>query len=127
MRTGRGQVSTASLVVCLRRRQPDRLLGELGRDRRYPALDRERRGVVERGGDLGVGRVRRQGEVAGAGDRVVDDRRDPPVHAPAPRSQVAVEDRRQQRVGEPNRAVLALDHVGGGRRRQRVGRDPCPL
>jgi hypothetical protein len=75
MRTGCGQGSTTALVACLRRRQPDRLLGELGRDRRYPALKRERRGVVELGSDLGVGRICRQRKVAGAGNRVVDDRR----------------------------------------------------
>ena len=37
------------------------------------------------------------------------------MNAPAPRSQVAVEHRRQQRVGEADRAGLALDHVGGDR------------
>jgi len=34
MRTSCGQGSTTALVACLRRRQPDRLLGELGSDRR---------------------------------------------------------------------------------------------
>ena len=35
-------------------------------------------------------------------------------------AQILVEDRRQQRVGETNRPILALDHVRNGRRVERV-------
>ncbi len=48
MRTSRGQRSTMALVALVRRRQPERLLGELGRDGRRAAIGRQPRGVVER-------------------------------------------------------------------------------
>ena len=77
MRAGRGQRPTMALVALVRRRQPERLLGELGRDGRRAAIGRQPRGVVEHAGDVGVRRVLRQREVTGAEERVVDDLRDP--------------------------------------------------
>ena len=128
MRTRRRQRATTALVARVRRRQPKRLLGELGRDGRCAALGRERRGVVEHGGDSGVGRVARRarGDARGGAGRrrsarVVGER----FVAPSPRSEV--ENRRQQRMREANRAVLALDHVRGECRRERVRRDTRPL
>ena len=83
MRTRRGERSPMALVARLRRRQPERLLGELGRDRRRAAIGREPRGVVEHSGDVGVGRVRRRARGdgrGGAGRRRCS--RDPRVNAP---------------------------------------------
>ena len=48
MRPGRRQRPATALVARVRRRQPERLLGELGRDGRRAAIGRQRRGVVER-------------------------------------------------------------------------------
>ena len=78
-----------TLVAAVRRRQPERLLGELGRDGGRAAIGRQPRGVVEHAGDLGVRRVRRQREVTGAEERVVDDAGDPCVNAPPLLAQVA--------------------------------------
>ena len=76
----------------------------------------------------GVGRVARRARGGGRGAIGSSTiARNASVNAPALLSQVAVENRRQQRVGEANRAVLALDHVRGDRRRERVGRNPRPL
>ena len=73
MRTSRSERPPVALVARVRRRQPERVLGELGRERRRAAIGRETRGVVEHGGDAGVRRLRRQREVTGAEERVVDD------------------------------------------------------
>ena len=43
--------------VLVRRRQPERLLGELGRDGRRTTIGRQCRGAVEHAGDVGVRRV----------------------------------------------------------------------
>ena len=48
MRTSRGERAAMALVARVRRRQPERLLGELGRDRRRAAIGGQPRGVVER-------------------------------------------------------------------------------
>ena len=77
MRMGRRQRPTTALVVRGRRCQPNRLLGELGRDGRCAARGRKGRGVVEHSGGGGVGRVAREREVTSADDRVVDDAGDP--------------------------------------------------
>jgi hypothetical protein len=109
------------LVGPLRRRQPQGLLGELGRDLRRTAIGSQARGVVEDGGDLGVRLLPRQREMAGTEERILDDVREASVNGPPLVPQIAVEDRRQQRVGEADRPVLALDHLRGERRLERVG------
>ena len=60
-------------------------------------------------------------------ERILDDPRNSSVNASSLVAQVEVENRRKQRVREPNRAVLALDHVRGDCRRERVGRNTCAL
>ena len=127
MRTSRRQGATTALVALVRRRQPKRLLGELGSDGRCAALGRERGGILEHGGGGGVRSVAREREVTRAEERVLDDLRNSSVNASSLVAQVEVENRRQQRVGEANRAVLALDHVRGDCRRERVGGNTCPL
>ena len=127
MRTSCSQGATTAIVVLVRRRQPKRLLGELGSDGRCAALGRERGGILEHGGGGGVRSVAREREVTRAEERVLDDPRNSSVNASSLVAQVEVENRRQQRVREANRAVLALDHVRGECRRERVGRNTCPL
>ena len=127
MRTSRSQRAPMALVAHVQRRQPERLLGELGRDGRRAAIAGQSRGVVEHNGNLGVRRVPGQREVARTEERVFDDSRDAFVNALPLLAQVLVEDRRQQRVGEANRPVLALDHVRGDCRVERVCRNARPL
>ena len=50
--------------------------------------------------------------MASAGDRVLDDLRDPRVDAPPLVAEVAVQKRGEQRVGETDGVAFALDHVG---------------
>ena len=52
MRTSRGQRSTMALAVLVRRRQPKRVLAELGGGDRSALKARSRRGLLEHGGDL---------------------------------------------------------------------------
>ena len=61
--------------VGVRRRQPKRVLGELGGGDRRPAGAGEGRGVLESSGDRGVRALRRKREVAGAVEGIRDDRR----------------------------------------------------
>jgi hypothetical protein len=49
--------------------------------------------------------------VACAKDRLIGDSCDLPVNTPPPLAEILVEHRRQQRVDEANRPVLALDHM----------------
>jgi hypothetical protein len=51
--------------------------------------------------------------VASLEERIVDDCGDTAVHVDRLRTEVAVENRRQQRMRETNRSVLALDDVRG--------------
>jgi hypothetical protein len=94
MRTSRRQRPTTALVARGRRRQPNRLLGELGRDGRCAPLGRERGGIVQHGGDGGVRSVAREPEVTRADDRVLDDLRNSAVNASSPFAQVEVENKR---------------------------------
>ena len=66
---GGGERPATPLVARVRRRQPERLLGELGRDRRGAAIGGESRGVVEHRGDVCIGRVLRERKVTGAARR----------------------------------------------------------
>ena len=58
----------------------------------------------------------------GAEQWVVDDLGDARVNLAARLAEVPVEDRRQQRMGEADRAVVALDHVRLERRHERCRR-----
>lgn len=109
-----------TLIAGVTWRQTERMFGELGRDSGRAAITGQSRGVVEHNGNVGVRRVPGQREVARAGERIFDDSRDAFVNALTRRAEILVEDRRQQRVGEANRAVLALDHVRGDRRVERI-------
>ena len=116
----RGESTPMPLLARVGRRQPHRLLGELGRSRQRAPLGCERHGVVESGGDGSVRRVAREREVTGTQKRVVDDLGQTGVDLLPLGTEVAVENRRQQRVSETNSAVLTLDHVRGDRRRERI-------
>ena len=81
LRAGRGQSAPVVFRPVTRRGQPQRLLGELGRDGGRAALGRRQRGVLQHGRHLRVGRVRRQREMSCAGERVVNDLGKPHVEA----------------------------------------------
>ena len=115
-----GERSPAAVVDPIRRRQPERLLCQLGGLGQRAAIVCQRGGVVEQTRNVGVGRVGREREVAGAEDRVFDDLGDTGMNAPSLFAQVGVQNRRQQRVGEADHPVLALDHARGDRRVERV-------
>ena len=106
-----GERSPAAVVNPIRRRQPERLLCQFGGLGQRAAIVCQRGGVVEPTCNLSVRRVCRECEVAGAEDRVLHDLGDAGVDAPSPFAQVGVQDRRQQRVGEVDHPVLALDHA----------------
>src|SRR3954469_16337780 len=103
------------------------MLGDLGRGGGGAPPRRECRGVVELTSDLVVRLIPRQREVTGADDPVVNDARDPRVNPPPLLPQVPVESRRQQRMGEANDAVVALDNARGDRGLERVCRNARPL
>src|SRR5439155_11213067 len=67
----RSDRSTTTVAVRVRRRQPERVLGELGGDGRGAATCRQRRSVVEDTGDVGARGPCRQREVTCADERVV--------------------------------------------------------
>ena len=106
-----GERSPAAVINPIRRRQPERLICQLGRLRRRAAIVCQRGGVIEPTCNLSVRRVGRECDVAGGEDRVVDDLGDTGVNAPSLFAQVGVQHRRQQRVGEADHPVLALDHA----------------
>jgi hypothetical protein len=112
-------------ILC--RRQPERLLRELGRGGGGAALDRQPRRVVENGGNFGVRRRRRQREVTGAEERIFHDSRDTFMDAPPLVAEAAVKNGRQQRMGEANRPVLPLDHMRDECRVERGRRNARPL
>jgi hypothetical protein len=115
VRASGSQRPATTLVARVQRRQPNGVLGQLGRDGQRAAIDGEAGGLVERGGDAGVRLVLRQREVTSTDEWIIDELRDSPVHAPPLLAEVSVEHRRQQWVREPDRPSLALDHM----RRQR--------
>ena len=121
---GRGERSAAPLVGRVRRRQPRCLLEDRGRDRRGAAIVGQPRRVVEHLRDACIGRLLRERKMASAGDRVLDDLRDPRVDAPALVAEVAVQKRCEQRMGEADGVAFALDHVGLERGAERVRGDP---
>ena len=126
MRNRGRERSTMPLGPGVERRQPQRLLGQLGRDGRDAAVGRELGGVVELDCDLGVRRVLRQREMAGAEQRFVDDARQTSVNAPTLVAEVPIQDGREQRVREADHPVLALDHVRGDRGIERIRRNARP-
>ena len=111
LRTSCSQRSAMTLVARVLRRQPERVLRELGGDGRRTAIGRQSRRIVEHGGDVAVRRIPRHREVTGAQERVVDDSGDPRVHALPLRPELLIEHRGQERMGEANHPVLALDHA----------------
>ena len=81
LRPCRAEHAPAALVGAIRRREPKRLLGELGRERQRAASGRQCRRVVQHSGHLGVRRVGRERQVARTEERVIEDGRDPLVNA----------------------------------------------
>jgi hypothetical protein len=81
LRTRRRKCTYSVLVALIRRRQPKCVLRELGRKSRCAAICSESRGVVERGGNRRVGRLRRQREVTGMEERLIDGTRNTLVEA----------------------------------------------
>ena len=122
-----GERPSMHRVARVRRSQTQRLLGDLGGACRRATIGRKPGGVVEHSGDIGVGGIRRQREVAGMFERIVDDRGDAFVHAAALIPQILVEDRGQEGVAEANRAVVILDDAGAQGRLERVRRHSRPL
>src|SRR3954451_7504926 len=102
-----------AVATRIRRRQSQRMLGDLGRGGGGTSPGRECRGVVELTSDLGGRLIPRQREGTGADDPAAKDARDPRVIAPPLLPQLQVKSRRQQRMGEANDAVVALDDARG--------------
>ena len=127
VRTGGSDRASAALILPIPGRQPERELREFGGERRRAAISRERRGVVEHTRDLIVRRVGGQREVTGAVDRVFDHLGDPCVNASPLLAEGAVEDRRDQRVGELDHPVLALDHARRDGRVEHIRGNTRPL
>jgi hypothetical protein len=127
MRPRCSQRSTASLVASTERRKPQRVLGELGRERGSAASRRGPRSLVQHRGHLAVRSIRGQREVPRPDKRVVHGVGDSPVDTLPVVCEVCVEHRREQRVTETKRAVLVFDHIrrDGGIERARV--DACAL
>ena len=102
------------VAVAARRRQPKRVLGELGGGDRCATGARQSRGVLQDTGDLGVRAFRRKREVTGSVERVRDDEGDASMRAPSlVRGDAVVDHGCEQRVRETNRPVRALDDTGG--------------
>ena len=59
--------------------------------------------------------------------RVLDDRRDLPMHFPTSVAEVSIQHGRQQRMGEADRPIAALDHVRFDSRTKHVRNNPRPL
>ena len=74
-----------------------------------------------------VRRVPRERDVPSAQQRVVDDGRDPSMHAAPPVTEAQVERRREQGMREAHGAVLPLDHMRGRGRLERVEGDARAL
>ena len=79
----RSERSTMPVAVGAWRRKPESVLGELGGGDRGATRARQGRGVLEGGGDLGVRALGRKREMAGAVERVRDDRCEASVRAPS--------------------------------------------
>jgi hypothetical protein len=127
MRTRRAERSTMACIEFVGRRKTKSLLGELCSGGRRAAISGEFRCVVEHTGDHGIRRVGRKREVTGAEKRIFDEFGDARVNAPPLLAKVVVEDRRQQRVGEADRSVVALDHVRNDCCVERVWDNTRPL
>ena len=127
MRAGRGKGATSALVRVLYRGQPQGGFRELGRARRRATSLGDRRRVIQHRRGCSVGAVRRKRKMPGTHHAVVRDCRNSFVYLSAPRAEIVVEHRRQQRMRKPDRPALALDHVRVDSRLERVGRDPRPL
>ena len=93
------------------------------RDSGGAALGGKDCGLVELRRDVGVGLVTRERQVARTHDWVVDDLCDARMDTLALLTEVVVERRRQQRVREANRPVVALDDVRGQRGIERALRN----
>ena len=102
------------LGLGVRRRQPKRVLGELGGGYRRATRARQGRSLLENSGDLGIRALGREREVAGAVERIRDDPGKASMCAPSlVRGHAVVDHRPEQRVREANRPVGALYHARG--------------
>jgi hypothetical protein len=96
--------------------ESERLLGEFCRNGGCTAIGRELGGVLERAGDVGVGRVHRERAMTCTDDWVVCDRRQACMNRDPLFLKVVVDAGREQRMRETNRGVLAFDYMRRKRR-----------
>ena len=107
--------------------QPQRVLGELGGERRRASVGCDSHSVVEDCSDFRVRPLRRQREMARPGERIVDDLGEPTVDIAPPVAEIGVHDGRQQRMRKADRFVLPLDHVRDEGRVESLRVDTGPL
>jgi hypothetical protein len=112
--------AATDVLASLRRREPQRVLGELRGERARAALGCGPRGLVQDLGGVGVRGLCRQREMPRLHDRVVDDLGDPAMNTAPFVAEVGVENGREQRMCEAKRSVLALDDMCGERGVERV-------
>jgi hypothetical protein len=113
------------ILVCLGRREAERVLGELGRSDDRPAIPGQSRGLLQQRSDLFVRPVGGKREVPGALDRIVYDRGEASMSSsPLLLGRLLVEDRREQRMGESNLVGRELDHLHCERRLERARTGP---
>ena len=106
--TTRGEGAAEASGRVGRRRHAHAVPGEVGRQRRRAAAGGAPGGGLQLGGDLAVGPVARQGQVAGPGVGVVDHIGEPGVQRLAlQRIERGEHRRRQQWVGEAHHEVVA--------------------
>ena len=101
----RSERPAAARLGVIGRGQPEGMLDELGRGCDRAVLEGQARRLVEHGRDVGIGPVRRQGQVTGADQGVVGQSGDRGVHSPPAVAEVAVQDGRQEWMREPDRPV----------------------
>ena len=124
---GAGRCNRAAIPILggLRRRQAERVLGELGRGDARTAPRRQLCGLLQHRGDLFIGPVGGKREVPGALDRIIDRRGKASVSSsPLFVRRLLVEDRREQRMRESELVSRKLDHLRCDRRLERVRADP---
>jgi hypothetical protein len=114
---GRLDAAPARVVAGVGRGQPAGLLPQHGRGVGRAAGPRAAGGLVERGGDLGVGLLHGQRQVPPAFLGVVQDRGETGVQRPlARRRELREQHRREQRVRDPHLVGVDLHDAGVDRR-----------
>ena len=110
MPLGGEEEAPSSVVDLCRRREPERLVGQLGGSRRRAARVGRPRCLLEDRSDLTIRLGRRKGEVPSSFLRARNDRREPCVQRPSARRRLAGGDgRSEQRVGESHALPVQLE------------------